>query len=107
MNASLAALLSALMAAGGDEAPLKRLDEFTRAKVLLAILGLVLLGVGMIAMVMMGGRYVRRLARHRPEPPHPTVPFGVPKRPAPDELSEEPPTEGDEHAESRDENDRL
>jgi hypothetical protein len=50
-----------------DSAPLlQRLDPVTRTKVLMALLGLVLLGITMIACVMIGGRWVRRLAQHKP-----------------------------------------
>ena len=45
---------------------LERLDPVTRARALMALLGLVLLGVTLVACVMMGGRWVRRLARHLP-----------------------------------------
>ena len=45
---------------------LEQLDPPTRAKVLMALLALVLLGVTMIACVMIGGRWVRQLAAHSP-----------------------------------------
>lgn len=45
---------------------LERLDPVTRTKLLMALLGLVLLGITMIACVMIGGRWVRRLAQHQP-----------------------------------------
>jgi hypothetical protein len=45
---------------------LQRLDPVTRTKVLMALLGLVLLGITMVACVMIGGRWVRRLAKHSP-----------------------------------------
>lgn len=77
---SACVLLPLLMGAEEKVAPLDRIDAFTRAKLMMAILGLVLLGVGLVVMVMMGGRYVRRLARHRPEPMRPTVGWGLPKR---------------------------
>jgi hypothetical protein len=55
----------ALWAAEGE--PLvRKLDPVLRAQVLMALLGLLLLGLLLIALVLMGGRYVRRLARHRP-----------------------------------------
>jgi len=88
-SVSLCMLLPWLMAAEGKEIPLGRLDAFTRAKMMMAILGLVLLGVGLVVMVMMGGRYVRRLARHRPEPARRTVAAGMPKQ----RVGEEPPNE--------------
>jgi len=44
--------------------PLERLDPPRRAAVLMAILALVLTGIALVACVMIGGRWVRRLARH-------------------------------------------
>lgn len=44
------------------------LDPPRRAAVLMAILGLVLLGIVLVACVMIGGRWVRRLARHEHGP---------------------------------------
>jgi hypothetical protein len=94
-----------LMAANAKLAPLDRLDAFTRAKLMMAILGLVLLGVGLVVMVMMGGRYVRRLARHRPEPPRRTVVAGMPKRPvaeeSPGEEMDGPPDDDNPPSETR------
>jgi hypothetical protein len=52
---------------------LERLDPVTRARVLMALLGLVILSVALVACVMIGGRWVRRLARHSPR-------FAVPRR---------------------------
>jgi hypothetical protein len=43
--------------------PLERLDPPRRAAVMMAILGLVLTGVALVACVMIGGRWVRRMAR--------------------------------------------
>ena len=45
---------------------LERLDPETRAIAIMALLGLVLLGVTLVACVMIGGRWVRRLARQSP-----------------------------------------
>lgn len=42
---------------------IEQLDPPRRAAVLMAILGLVLLGIALVACVMIGGRWVRRLAR--------------------------------------------
>ncbi len=42
------------------ESLLQRLDPTTRAKVLMSLLGLILLGITMIAAVCIGARYVRR-----------------------------------------------
>jgi hypothetical protein len=52
--------------------PLDELDPATRATLLLALLGIVLAGVGLIVIVILGGRMVRRWAR-----------FTTPSRPAP------------------------
>ncbi len=40
---------------------LQQLDPTTRAKVLMALLGLILLGITLIAVVCIGARYVRRV----------------------------------------------
>lgn len=50
------------------EPVLQLLDPPRRAAVLMAILGLVLLGIVLVACVMIGGRWVRRLARHEHGP---------------------------------------
>jgi len=55
----------ALLFVAAEPAPAKKLDPVSRAKVLMALTGLVLLGCGMVAGVMLGGRMVRRLARAR------------------------------------------
>jgi hypothetical protein len=57
---------AALLAAEEAEPPLKQLDPQSRAGVLLALAGLVILGLGMIALVWLGAQHVRRLARQRP-----------------------------------------
>jgi hypothetical protein len=48
------------------EAVLERLDPPRRAAVVMALLGLTLVGLFLITFVMIGGHWVRRLARHRP-----------------------------------------
>ena len=48
------------------EAVLERLDPPRRAAVVMALLGLTLLGLFLIIFVMVGGHWVRKLARHRP-----------------------------------------
>ncbi len=48
-----------------EEPLVRKLDPVLRAQVLMTLLGLLLLGLCLIVMVLMGGRYVRRLARHR------------------------------------------
>ena len=45
---------------------LERLDPPRRAAVVMALLGLTLIGLFLIIFVMVGGHWVRRLARHRP-----------------------------------------
>jgi hypothetical protein len=62
--------------------PINELDPATRATLLLALLAIILLGIGLIVMVILGGRMVRRWARLTP----PTrVPVRVPT-PPPREL---------------------
>jgi hypothetical protein len=39
-----------------------------RAKLMMAILGIVVVGIGLVTMVLLGGRAVKRLARHRSGP---------------------------------------
>ncbi|MGH7138403.1 MAG: hypothetical protein ACREHD_21850 [Pirellulales bacterium] len=39
-----------------------------RAKAIMALLGIIVLGVGLAAMIVLGGRAVKRLARHRRGP---------------------------------------
>jgi predicted PurR-regulated permease PerM len=59
-------LAAALLAAGESTEPLiNRLDPPRRAAVLMAILALVITGIAMVACVMIGARWVRRLARHQ------------------------------------------
>jgi hypothetical protein len=48
---------------------LMRLDPAVRAKVLMALLGLVLVGLLLVAMAWLGGRHLRRIARKAPTPP--------------------------------------
>lgn len=55
-----------LFAAAKDAGPVfEQLDAPRRAAVVMALLGLTLLGLFLIAFVMLGGHWVRRLARHR------------------------------------------
>jgi len=49
------ALLSCLGAGWND-----KFDPVTRAKMILALLGVTVLGIGMIVMLVLGGRFVRR-----------------------------------------------
>jgi hypothetical protein len=48
------------------DAVFERLDPPRRAAVVMALLGLTLVGLFLITFVMVGGHWVRRLARHRP-----------------------------------------
>jgi hypothetical protein len=48
------------------DAVLERLDPPRRAAVVMALLGLTLVGLFLITFAMVGGHWVRRLARHRP-----------------------------------------
>ncbi len=45
---------------------LERLDPPRRAAVVMALLALTLVGIFLIVFVMIGGHWVRRMARHRP-----------------------------------------
>jgi hypothetical protein len=49
-----------------SDAVIERLDPPRRAAVVMALLGLTLVGLFLITFVMVGGHWVRRLARHRP-----------------------------------------
>lgn len=44
------------------------IEPVVRAKLVMALLALVVLGIGLLAMIVMGGRYARRVAR-TPLPP--------------------------------------
>jgi hypothetical protein len=62
-------LVTAAIDTGEPAEPLiEQLDPPRRAAVLMAILGLVLLGIVLVACVMIGGRWVRHLARHEHGP---------------------------------------
>ncbi len=66
-------LATALLAAGEKAEPvLMRLDPKSRAKVIMALLALVLVGVLLVAMAIIGGRSLLRIARksHGPTPRH-------------------------------------
>jgi hypothetical protein len=54
------------IAAEANQSPWERLDPVRRTQVLMALLGLLLLGFLMIVLVLVGARQVRRLARQRP-----------------------------------------
>jgi hypothetical protein len=51
-----------------EEPLIKQLDPPRRAAVLMSILALVLLGLALVACVMIGGRWVRRMARDKHGP---------------------------------------
>jgi hypothetical protein len=55
-----------LLAEQSTEPVIERLDPPRRAAVLMAMLGLVLTGLVLVACVMIGAHWVRRLARHKP-----------------------------------------
>jgi hypothetical protein len=58
------AILLAIHQAG--DVVIEQLDPPRRAAVIMALLGLTLVGLFLIAFVMVGGHWVRRLARQRP-----------------------------------------
>jgi hypothetical protein len=43
-----------------------RLDELTRGRVGLALIGLIILGLALVVFIMLGANIIRRRARHRP-----------------------------------------
>jgi hypothetical protein len=48
-----------------------RLPPVTKARILMALLGIIVLGLTLILMIVLGGRYVRRLSRAQvPSRPH-------------------------------------
>jgi hypothetical protein len=73
-----------------DPTPKPALPPLLRAKMMLALLGLVVLGVGLVAAVVLGGWMVRRLARQRPAPSGPVDDawYAKPLAPPPDEVDE-------------------
>jgi hypothetical protein len=79
---------SAVLWAVDDAAaePAGELDPATRATLLLALLAIIVLGIGLIAMVILGGSMVRRWARLTPPS---RVPVRVPT-PPPRELILDP-----------------
>lgn len=58
--------LRLLAEAKAVEPVLERLDPPRRAAVVMALLALTLIGIFLIVFVMVGGHWVRRMARHRP-----------------------------------------
>jgi hypothetical protein len=63
---SLAAIESSVLLAEQTDPVIERLDPPRRAAVLMALLALVLVGLFLVMFVMIGGHWVRRLARHKP-----------------------------------------
>src|SRR5690349_8730628 len=55
-----------LLAATAAEPVLERIDPPRRAAIIMALLGLTLVGLFLIVLAMIGGHWARRLARHRP-----------------------------------------
>jgi hypothetical protein len=55
-----------LIAQQSAEPVLERLDPPRRAAVVMALLALVLTGLLLVTIAMLGGHWVRRLARHKP-----------------------------------------
>jgi hypothetical protein len=70
---SFAAPVGRLLADDSGQAQplLVRLDPASRAKVLMSLLALVLLGVALMALAWFGARYLRRIARTPPRPTRP------------------------------------
>jgi hypothetical protein len=67
-------MLASLLAVDEPAGPLlEQLDPPRRAVVVMAILGLVLLGITLVTCVMIGGRWVRKLARDEHGPTDITV----------------------------------
>ena len=65
------------------------LDQVLRARMMLALRGLIVLGSGLIAVVVLGARAARRTAKHRP----PGRPIGEDRwyaRPLVPEVSDDP-----------------
>ena len=61
------ALISTLLLAADPTDPvLERIDPPRRAAIVMALLGLTLIGLFLIVLAMLGGHWARRLARHRP-----------------------------------------
>ena len=55
-----------ILAANDVGPPLEQLKPAQRVAVIMALLGLTLIGLFLVAFIMVGGHWVRRLARHRP-----------------------------------------
>src|SRR3954462_1400749 len=67
VNAFFGSCTPLLFAAEDAAEPvLERLDPPRRAAVVMALLALTLIGLFLVVFIMVGGHWVRRLARHRP-----------------------------------------
>jgi hypothetical protein len=67
IDTGMIVLNRALLVAAQSADPLfERLDPPRRAAVVMALLGLTLIGLFLITFAMIGGHWVRRMARHRP-----------------------------------------
>ncbi|MBI3465202.1 MAG: hypothetical protein HY000_19425 [Planctomycetes bacterium] len=66
MVSLLSTATSALAAAEGNRPLIERLDVRSRIAVLSAILGILFVGILMVVLIALGGRFVRRLIRRRP-----------------------------------------
>jgi hypothetical protein len=73
------------------EAALERMDPENRAKVLMLITGLVILGCAMIVFVAMGARWARRQVRKRDARNRPPIEDKWYARPLVEPLTNEPP----------------
>src|SRR3954470_4844282 len=65
------------LAAGWND----RFDPVTRAKMILALLGVTVLGIGTIVMVVLGGRFIRRRIQVKPTQASRIFPSDWPDRP--------------------------
>lgn len=68
MHAAIWRISTGILLAAEDagEPVLERLDPPRRAAVVMALLALTLIGLFLVIFIMVGGHWVRRLARHRP-----------------------------------------
>ncbi|MDZ4819100.1 MAG: hypothetical protein SGJ20_09030 [Planctomycetota bacterium] len=62
---NFAHLLGADLLGQADQTLLQRLGDVGRAKVMMALLGLVLIGITLVVGIYLGGRWARRIARTR------------------------------------------
>src|SRR5262245_52014645 len=61
-------IVSLLCAAQPPQPVLERLDPQRRTAVIMAIIWMVVIGLILVTCTMLGGRWVRRIARQRPRP---------------------------------------